>query len=106
MGVAISVAALWVALRQTSLGPLSDAVRGADFRYVALAAIVYLISMGARALCWKSILGGRAPVLKLIGALIEIRRKHVLPQMEFDIIKSIGFLYMESQVITMMRIPL
>jgi uncharacterized protein (TIRG00374 family) len=69
IGVAISVAALWVALRQTSLAALGDAVRGADFRYIFLAAVVYLISMGARALCWKSILGHRAPLLKLVGAL-------------------------------------
>ena len=69
MGIAISAAALWVALRQTSLGSLNEALRGADYRFVGLAAVVYLLSMAARAASWKSILGHRASLKKLLGAL-------------------------------------
>ncbi len=48
-----------------------EALRRASYAALAPAIVLYLISMVARALAWRSILGGRAPLLRLLAGLNE-----------------------------------
>lgn len=80
VGALLSLLFLWLAFRGTPAGEIADALRPADYRYVALAVGLVLLSPMVRALRWKLLyhpnhhgLGvWRLAVILLIGQMLNI----------------------------------
>jgi len=71
IGLAISGAALAIALRWAGWEALRSALRSVDYAVLWPAAGIYLAAMAARGLCWREILGRRAGLLRHLAALNE-----------------------------------
>jgi uncharacterized membrane protein YbhN (UPF0104 family) len=71
IGLAVSGAALLIALGWAGWRPLLSALRGADYTVLLPAAAIYLVAMVARAVSWREILGRRAGLLRHLAALNE-----------------------------------
>jgi uncharacterized membrane protein YbhN (UPF0104 family) len=69
LGVVISAVALLLAVRWSGWAPLLVVLRQVDYLVLIPAVAIYLISMTARALAWRVILGGRASLLRMLAAL-------------------------------------
>jgi len=67
--VVVSAAALLLALRWPGWAALLAVLRQAGYFVLVPAAAIYLISMAARVLAWRVILGGRASLLRMLAAL-------------------------------------
>jgi len=67
----VSAAAIALALSWAGWQPLLEALRRASYAALAPAILLYLVSMAARALAWRAILGGRASLLRLLAGLNE-----------------------------------
>ncbi len=67
----VSVAAIALAVSWAGWRPLVEALRGASYAALIPALLLYLISMTARALAWRAILGGRVPLMRLLAGLNE-----------------------------------
>jgi uncharacterized protein (TIRG00374 family) len=71
VGSAISLLALAIVLRWAGWRPMLVAIRDLDARFIVLAALVFLVSMWARAACWHTLLGGSVPMLRVLATLNE-----------------------------------
>lgn len=71
LGLGLSAVALALALGWSGWGPLRGAFAAADLRLLVPAAIVHLLSLVARASSWRTILGGRAGLGRVMAALCE-----------------------------------
>lgn len=71
IGLAISVSAIYLVLQWTGWDPLVEAFERVDLRFVLGGVIVFLISMVARALCWRELLARRFSLLQVLSALNE-----------------------------------
>lgn len=71
LGVAVSVAAIALAVRWAGLQALWDVLRQASYLVLIPAFGLYLVSMVARALAWQVILGGRVGLVRVTAALNE-----------------------------------
>jgi len=70
-GVAVSALALVLVIRWTGWRALLTELEQVDWRFVVLSALVYLISMSARALSWRSIMSDQFTFFQTMGALNE-----------------------------------
>lgn len=59
IGVAISLAGLWLALRGVEFGKLAAAVRGANYWWLIPALIFHLLTIGTRSERWRILLGAK-----------------------------------------------
>ncbi len=70
-GVIISFVALWLALRNVTLQNFGDALTLVSPASLVLVIILYLISLGLRALCWQILLQRKAPYTRVLFVLSE-----------------------------------
>jgi uncharacterized protein (TIRG00374 family) len=71
IGVVISGFALTLVFRWAGWDPLKQAIQDADVSRLFLAVLVLLVSMGARAACWRGLLGGNLSIWRVLAALNE-----------------------------------
>ncbi len=71
IGIGLSAVALALVLSWSGWQPLRGAFQTADLRLLLPAAAVHLISLGARAASWRTILGGRAGLGRMLATLCE-----------------------------------
>ena len=71
LGLAVSLAALALAVRGVRVADMLAAFRQANYGYVALAVVFNFIGLGARALSWYIILGRQVPFTRAFWALNE-----------------------------------
>jgi uncharacterized protein (TIRG00374 family) len=70
-GILISVVALWLVLRNISFENFGQALAQISPSVLALVVILYFVSLGLRALCWRILLQKKAPYLRVLFVLSE-----------------------------------
>jgi uncharacterized protein (TIRG00374 family) len=71
LGIAISAVTIYLVFQWAGWDPLIEALSRVDLWLVALAMIVFLISMLARALSWRELLDRKFSLLQVLAALNE-----------------------------------
>lgn len=71
LGLAVSAAALVLALRWAGWRPLREALLQVDLRFLLLGVAVFLISMMARVACWRALIGREVGFGRVLAALNE-----------------------------------
>jgi uncharacterized protein (TIRG00374 family) len=80
LGVAISLTALLLVIRWAGWQDLLQALRTVHWPLFGVAVLVFLLSMVARGLSWRSLLADRYPLLRVLAVLNEgYLINHVLP---------------------------
>jgi uncharacterized protein (TIRG00374 family) len=70
-GLLISALAAYLVLQWAGWEPLVEALRQVDLQLIALAVIIFLLSMLARSLCWRELLDREYSLLQVLAALNE-----------------------------------
>lgn len=71
LGLAVSAAALALAVRWAGWRPLREALVHVDLRFLLLGVVVFLISMMARVACWRVLIGRPIGFGRVLAALNE-----------------------------------
>ncbi len=71
VGLVISLLALWLAFRSANLALVAQALREANYFYVLPAAVLIWLGLVFRALSWRVILDGQAPLRRVYDAMNE-----------------------------------
>jgi uncharacterized protein (TIRG00374 family) len=71
LGTALSLALLALTLRWAGWRPLFEALSSVDARYLLLGVAIFLLSMGARAACWRILIGRPVSLWRVLAALNE-----------------------------------
>lgn len=71
IGIGISTVALVWALRWAGWQPFLDALGQVQIGWLALGAGLFLVSMAARGLCWRTLIGRPVSLLRVLAALNE-----------------------------------
>ena len=70
-GLAVSLLALVAVFAWSGWGRLGAALAAADYRWVVLGAILYLVSLVVRAACWRTLLSRSVPLGRVLATLTE-----------------------------------